>query len=91
MQARARTRLVVIRATEEALDRYPDRTVAMVRGRLERTARRCDGEPLDSRTVLAGLAVRAIDVHPVVGERLVRLWLRRARRKTLAEAAPDQA
>jgi len=81
---------MLIRVTEEALDRYPDRTVAMVRGRLERTARRCDGEPLDSRTVLAGLAVRAIDVHPVVGERLVRLWLRRARRQALLEAASDR-
>jgi len=91
MPARARTRLVLIRATEEALDRYPDRTVAMVRAGLERTALRCDGEPLDSRMVLAGLAVRAIDVHPAVGERLVRLWLRRARRKTLAEAAPEEA
>jgi len=81
---------MLIRVTEEALDRYPDRTVAMVRGRLERNARRCDGEPLDSRTVLAGLAARAIDVHPAVGERLVRLWLRRARRQALSEAASDR-
>jgi hypothetical protein len=79
VQARTSARLVVIRATEEALDRRPDLAVAMVRAQLERSVRRRAGQPLTSRDVAQRLAIRAIDVHPVVGERLVRLWLRRAR------------
>ncbi len=91
MQGRTRARLALIRATEEALERRPDLTVAFVRSRLERAAQRRDGEPLDSRVVLARLTIRAIDVHPAVGERLVRLWLRRARRQALEEAGLDRA
>jgi hypothetical protein len=77
VQARARTRLAMIRATEEALDRRPELTVAVVRSQLERSARRRTDEPL-ARRVGTDLALRAIDVHPAVGERIVRLWLRRA-------------
>lgn len=71
-------RLALIRATEEALDRYPEHTMRVLRARLERAALRADGEPLSRRTVGASLMVRAIDVHPATGERLVRLWLKRA-------------
>jgi len=78
-QARTSARLVVIRATEEALDRRPDLAVAVVRAQLERSVRRRAGQPLTSRDVAQRLAIRAIDVHPVVAERLVRLWLKRAR------------
>ena len=89
MQPRDRARLALIRATEQALDRYPERTVAVVRARLEKAARRGDGEPLESRNVVAWLAVRAIDVHPAVGERLVRVWLSRAaeRHRALQQSA----
>jgi hypothetical protein len=90
IQGRARARLALIRATEEVLARRPDLTVAFVRSRLERAAGRRDGEPLDSRVVLARLTIRVIDVHPVVGERLVRLWLRRARQQALEEAGIDR-
>jgi hypothetical protein len=78
-QARTSARLVVIRATEEALDRRPDLAVAVVRAQLERSVRRRAGQPLTSRDVAQRLAIRGLDVHPVVAERLVRLWLRRAR------------
>lgn len=89
MAPRDRARLALIRATEQALDRYPERTVAVVRGRLEKAAQRRDGEPLESRNVVAWLAVRAIDVHPAVGERLVRVWLGRAgqRHRSLQQSA----
>ena len=93
MQPRDRARLALIRATEQALDRYPERTVAVVRARLEKASRRGDGEPLESRNVVAWLAVRAIDVHPAVGERLVRVWLSRAaeRHRALQQSAKRRA
>lgn len=93
MAPRDRARLALIRATEQALDRYPERTVAVVRGRLEKAARRRDGEPLESRNVVAWLAVRAIDVHPAVGEWLVRVWLSRAaeRHRALQRSAKPSA
>ena len=78
MQVRSRARLALLRATEEALDRYPEHTVAVVRSALERSARRRTGSRFDARTMTLALTIRAIDVHPVVAERLVRLWLRRA-------------
>ncbi len=78
MQVRSRARLAALRVTEEALDRYPDHTVAVVRSALERSARRRTGRRFESRTVLLALTIRAMDVHPVVAERLVRLWVRRA-------------
>jgi hypothetical protein len=79
VQRRTRAaRLALIRATEEALDRYPEHTMRVLRTRLERAASRAEGEPLSRRTVGASLMVRAIDVHPATGERLVRLWLKRA-------------
>lgn len=73
----AASRPVLLRITVEAFDRYPDRTVALVRARLERSSRRRPGERLEPRTVVQRLTVRAIDVHPAVGHRLVRYWLRR--------------
>ena len=82
MQARARTRLALIRATEEALDRRPDLTVAFLRARIERSARRRTDGPLVKR-VGTDLTLRVIDVHPAVGERLVRLWLRRAKEREI--------
>lgn len=86
MQVRGRARLALLRATEEALERYPEHTVAVLRSRLGKAAQRRDGEPLNRRQVTAALAVRAIDVHPAVGERLVRWWLQRERRRELGEA-----
>jgi len=80
VQARTRTRLALIRATEEALDRRPDLTVAAVRARLQRSARRRTDEPLVRRASVR-LTLRAMDAHPVVAERLVRLWLKRAARR----------
>jgi hypothetical protein len=80
VQARARARLTLIRATEGALDRRPDLTVAVLRARLERAARRRTDDPLVTRVGLQ-VTLRAIDAHPAVGERLVRLWLRRAARR----------
>jgi hypothetical protein len=80
VQARARTRLALIRATEQALDRRPDLTVAFLRARMERNARRRTDDPLPKRLGL-WLTIRAMDVHPVVGERLVRHWLERAARR----------
>lgn len=74
---RAAARPVLVRITVEAFDRHPHRTVALVRARLERSSRRRPGEPLDLRTVVQRGMVRAIDVHPAVGRRLVRHWLRR--------------
>ena len=86
-QGRTRARLVAIRATEQALDRRPDLAVAFVRAQLERSVRRSAGQPLTSRVVVQRLAIRAIDVHPVVAERLVRLWLKRARAADEADRA----
>jgi hypothetical protein len=88
MRLRTHAQLLALRATEEALDRYPERTVAAVRDRLERSTRRDEGEPLDSRAIAAQVTVRLIDVHPAVGERVVRVWLRHARRKTLDQVDP---
>jgi hypothetical protein len=78
------TRPVLIRITEEALDRYPDRTVALVRARLERASRRRPGEPFEVRRGMQRLMVRAMDVHPAVARALVRHWLRRAARNDAA-------
>jgi hypothetical protein len=71
------SRPVLLRITVEAFDRYPDRTVALVHAHLERSSRRRPGEPLELRVFVQRLSVRAIDVHPAVGRRLVRYWLRR--------------
>ncbi len=78
------TRPVLIRITEEALDRYPDRTVALVRARLERASRRRPGEPFEVRRSVQRLMVRAMDLHPAVARALVRHWLRRAARNEAA-------
>lgn len=82
MQARARTRLALIRVTEQALDRRPEQTVAFVRARIERSALRRTDRTLVTR-VGTDLTLRAIDVHPVVGERLVRWWLQRAAQREI--------
>ena len=82
MQARTRGRLALIRATEMALDRRPDLTLAYLRSRMERSALRRVDDPLVKR-VGTGLTLRAFDVHPVVGERIVRLWLRRAKEREI--------
>lgn len=90
VQARARARLVLIRGAQEALDRRPDLTVAVVRSRLERHARRTDVPP--AKRMGVRLTLRAIDVHPVVGERLVRRWLQRAAQReaeALAQAVRE--
>ena len=80
MQAQTRARLALIRATEEALDRRPDLTMAFLRSRMERAATRRTDDPLVKR-VGTGLTLRAFDIHPAVGERMVRLWLRRAKER----------
>ncbi len=86
MRARAHARLALIRATEQALDKYPDRTLALVRATLERSARQRTENRFESRVLMVALTIRAMDVHPVVAERLVRLWLRRAAQRHLASS-----
>ena len=86
----AAARPVLVRITVEAFDRHPDRTVALVRARLERSSRRRPGEPLDLRTVVQRVVVRAIDVHPAVGRRLVRYWLRRLEATEGPRTAPAE-
>lgn len=78
MQTSRRMRLVLIRASERALDRRPDLTVAVFRASLERTARQREGRGFESRAFMAGLTVRAMDVHPTVARHIVRMSLRRA-------------
>ena len=86
----AAARPVLVRITVEAFDRHPDRTVALVRARLERTSRRRPGEPLVLRTVVQRAMVRAIDLHPAIGRRLVSHWLRRLESTTSPRSAPAE-